>query len=134
MTNAGLGIVNDLLKITNTTTAAAAAIAGNPMLAISYGKYLKAGPKIATEGAKTIKGLVSEMNKQKKDIRQFKKDYTESGELKDPTTDAAALDANYSDNEPITKTPEEFEKQLAEAIEKDKSIVLPDDGDVDIEI
>jgi len=132
MTNSGLGLLNDLLKITAQTTSATAAIAGNPLLALSYGKYLKAGPKIAIEGGKTMKELMKRMNEQKKAIRKYKKDYTEAGELRDPTTDASAIDASYPDSEPITKTSAEFDKELADAMEKDKSITIPD-GDVDFE-
>ena len=133
MTNAGLDILNDLLKITAQTTAATAAIAGNPMLALSHGKYLKAGPKIAAEGGKTMKELMKKMNAQKKEIRQYKKDYTESGELADPTVPADVIDSNYSDNEPVTKTSEEYERELDAAMEANKNIKIPEDGDVDFE-
>lgn len=132
MTNSGMGILNDMLEITNKTTAASAYIAKNPMKALTYGKYLKAGPKIVAEGGKTMRELLKKMNAQKKEIRQYKKDYSESGVLKNPTTDAATIDANYSDNEPIVKTSEEFDKELAAAMEKDKTIKIPD-GDVDFE-
>ncbi len=132
MTNSGMGILNDMLNITNQTTAASAYITKNPLKVIKYGKYLKAGPKIVAEGGKTMKALLKRMTEQKKEIRQYKKDYSESGELKNPTTDAATIDANYSDNEPITKTSKDFDKELAAAMAKDKTIKIPD-GDIDFE-
>ena len=80
-----------------------------------------------------MKELMKKMNAQKKEIRQYKKDYTESGELADPTVPADVIDSNYSDNEPVTKTSEEYERELAAAMEANKNIKIPEDGDVDFE-
>lgn len=134
MTNAGLGILTDIVSITAETAVATASLTENPLVTLSHGKYLKAGPKLVTEGTKTVKELLRRMNEQKKEIRQYKKDYTESGELKDPTIDPAEIDSNYSNNEPITKTSEEVNKALAAIQATDPTITVPDDGDVDLDL
>lgn len=133
MTNTGLDILGDLVKITGETTVATASLAGDPLKALSYGKYLKAGPNIAIEGGKMMKQLLKKMNEQKKEIRQYKQDYSEAGELKDPTISAEEIDAHYSNNEPITKLSEEYNNAIAEIQAKDASIQVPEDGDADIE-
>ena len=133
MTNTGLAILGDLVKITGETTVATASLAGDPLKALSYGKYLKAGPNIAIEGGKMMKELLKKMNQQKKEIRQYKQDYSEAGELKDPTISAEEIDAHYSNNEPITKLSEEYNNAIAEIQAKDSSIQVPEDGDADID-
>jgi hypothetical protein len=133
MTNTGLAILGDLMKITGETTAATASLASDPLKALSYGKYLKAGPKIAIEGGKMMKELLKKMNQQKKEIRQYKKDYSEAGELKDPTISAEEIDAHYSNNEPIKMLSEEYNNAIAEIQAKDSSIQVPEDGDADID-
>ena len=134
MTTTGTEILADMASITAETAVATASLTENPLVALSHGKYLKAGPKLVAEGGKTLKELMKKMNQQKKEIRQYKKDYSESGEAKDPTIDPAQIDSNYSNNEPITKTSEEYDKELAAAQEKDKTITLPEDGDVEIDL
>lgn len=133
MTNTGLAILGDLVKITGETTVATASLAGDPLKALSYGKYLKAGPNIAIKGGKMMKELLKKMNQQKKEIRQYKQDYSEAGELKDPTISAEEIDAHYSNNEPITKLSEEYNNAIAEIQAKDSSIQVPEDGDADID-
>ena len=96
-------------------------------------RYLKAGPNIAIEGGKMMKELLKKMNQQKKEIRQYKQDYSEAGELKDPTISAEEIDAHYSNNEPITKLSEEYNNAIAEIQAKDSSIQVPEDGDADID-
>ena len=132
MTNTGLAILGDLVKITGETTVATASLAGDPLKALTYGKYLKAGPNIAIKGGKMMKELLKKMNQQKKEIRQYKQDYSEAGELKDPTISAEEIDAHYSNNEPVTKLSEEYNNAIAEIQAKDSSIQVPEDGDADI--
>ena len=134
MTMTGTEILADMAAITAETAVATASLTEDPLIAFSHGKYLKAGPKLVAEGGKTIKALLKRMNEQKKEIRQYKKDYSESGEAKDPTIDPAKIDSNYSNNEPITKTSEEVDKELAAAHEKDKTIVVPEEGDVNLDL
>lgn len=126
---AGTGIITDMASITAETAIATASLTENPLAALTHGKYLKAGPKLVVEGTKTIKELLSKMKAQRQEIRQYKKDFTETGELADPTIDPATIDSNYANSEPITKTSEEFEKELAAAMAKDASITLPEEGD-----
>lgn len=80
-----------------------------------------------------MKELLKKMNQQKKEIRQYKQDYSEAGELKDPTISAEEIDAHYSNNEPITKLSEEYNNAIAEIQAKDSSIQVPEDGDADID-
>lgn len=134
MTTTGVEILADMAAITAETAVATTSLTENPLVALSHGKYLKAGPKLVAEGGKTIKELLKKMKEQKKEIRQYKQDYTESGELKDPTMDPAQIDSNYSNNEPIAKTSEDFEKELAAAKAKDATINVPEEGDVKLDL
>ena len=102
------------------------------MLALSYLNYVLNGVNVATYGMSSLKDLVTNLHDQGKEIRQFKKDYAENGELKDATIDASNIDTHYSNNEPITKTPEEYEKELAAAKAEGQGIVPPD-GDVSLD-
>ena len=135
MTNTGLDILNDLLSITGETISATASLASNPLLAFSYGKYLKAGPKIVSMGGSTIKEILREIKTQKKAIRAYKKNYTEKGVLKDPSIDLTTIeDGVFADLETIQKPEDIVGKEIAEAMERNGNIgELPDGDDVDID-
>ena len=135
MTNAGLGILNDMLSITVETASATAALALNPLMALSYGKYIKAGPKILQMGGSTVKGLLKEIKTQRNAIRAYKKNYTESGVLIDPSIDPATIeDGVFADLETIQKAEDVVGRELADALAKNASIGdIPDGEDVDID-
>ncbi|MBQ9671960.1 MAG: hypothetical protein IJV34_03810 [Prevotella sp.] len=100
------------------------------MTALAYSTYIINGAAVSANGLIALKDMAVALRNQGKEIRQFKKDYTEDGELKNATMDASTLDDSYTNNEPIQKTSEEFEKELAAAKAEGEGITAPD-GDVD---
>lgn len=134
-TATGMEILSDLMEITTQTVAATTSLASKPMVALSHGKYLKAGPKIVSQGGRMVKELMKRMKEQKKAIRAYKQNYTESGVLQDPTIDPSTIEGGiFADLEVIQKPEDAVGKELADALAKDAQIGdLPDGEDIDID-
>ena len=67
----GTNIVLDAATITMMTVTAGTSLTENPLLAFSYGKYLKAGPKIVSLAYSEVKEIVNTTKKQMKDMKQI---------------------------------------------------------------
>ncbi len=100
------------------------------MTSLAYSSYIINGAMVCSNGILALKDMVVALRDQGKEIRQFKKDYTEDGELQNATMDASTIDASYANNEPIQKTSEEYEAELAAAKAEGEGITAPD-SDVD---
>ena len=101
------------------------------LTSLAFAKYITNGVSVGINGLTTLKEMVTQLSDQGKEIRQFKKDYTESGELADPTMDPKSIEDNYGNNEPIKKTSDEFEKELAAAKAEGAGVEAPD-GDINV--
>lgn len=112
----GTSIILDMANITVLTATATTALPSLGLKALSYGKYLKAGPIMAKDGAVEIKEIVSKCRTQAKAIRAYKNSFTESGELIDPQADVSNLEGvNLNDVPTITKPSEELAQELEKA-------------------
>ncbi len=100
------------------------------MTSLAYSSYIINGALVCSNGILALKDMAVALHNQGKEIRQFKKDYTEDGELQNATMDASTIDASYANNEPIQKTSEEYEAELAAAKAEGEGITAPD-SDVD---
>ncbi|MBQ2674320.1 MAG: hypothetical protein IJG07_06540 [Prevotella sp.] len=120
----GTGIIADLALITTSTAAATTALPGLGMKAFSYGKYLKAGPKIVQMGTDEIGEIVKMTKTQAKEIRALRKGYNEEGQLKDPSINPADIDGvDLTKAETIQiEDPDKLAEQMAQAKEEDKTV------------
>lgn len=69
----GTDIVLDAANITLMTTSAGLSLTSKPMLAFSYGKYLKAGPKIVGLAYNEVKEIVNRTKAQMKTMKEIHK-------------------------------------------------------------
>lgn len=128
--NAAIDIVKQMRDIVNQKDNVISAAKKDFMTALTYSSYIINGAAVSANGLIALKDMAVALRNQGKEIRQFKKDYTEDGELKNATMDASSIDDSYSNNEPIQKTSEEFDKELAAAKAEGEGITAPD-SDVD---
>ena len=92
LTLQGTSLLGDLAVITTSTAAASTALPSLGMKALSYGKYVKAGPKIVQMGTDEVGEIVKMTRTQAKEIRALRKGYNEEGQLKDASIDPSNID------------------------------------------
>lgn len=114
----GSNLLLDMADITTQTALAAAELPNLGLNALTYGKYVKAGPKIVAMGMNEIKEIIASCKAQARSIKAYKKSFTESGELIDPTADISKLEGlDIADVEPLRKPSEEMLAEV-EALKK----------------
>ena len=120
----GTNILADLALITTSTAAATTALPGLGMKAFSYGKYVKAGPKIVQMGTNEIGEIVKMTRTQAKEIRALRKGYNEEGQLKDGSVDPSNIDGvDLSKVETVEiEDPDKLAEQMAQAKVEDKAV------------
>ena len=69
----GTSIITDMALMATFTASASLALPSLGMKALSYGKYVKAGPKIIEQGGKEIKKIVKRARAQARQIQALKK-------------------------------------------------------------
>lgn len=112
----GTNIILDMANITLLTASATTALPSLGLNAFSYGKYLKAGPKLVQYGGQEIKEILTKCRAQAKQIRAYKNSFTEAGDLIDPQADTSNLDGvNLNDVPTITKPSGELAAELEKA-------------------
>lgn len=107
---------NIILDCTNLSLLTATATASLPSLgfnALSYGKYIKAGPKIVGMGGKEIKEIVTSCKAQAKAIRALKKSSTNTGDNKNAVMISSEIP---SEIEVVKKTSEEFDAKASQVV------------------
>lgn len=67
----GTDIVLDVANISLMTVTAGASLTENPLLAFSYGKYLKAGPKIVALAYQEVREIVNRTKQQMRTMKQI---------------------------------------------------------------
>lgn len=96
--------------------------------AIKYGKYVKIGGQLTGRCTTEMVDLMKRLRQQGKEIRAFKKSFSEAGELSDPSMDISNIDGiDFSATPVVEKSNEDFERELAEAAQVDQD----NSGDVD---
>lgn len=98
-----------LLTITKLGTRTANATAALPSLglkALSYGKYVKAGPKLISSASSELNGIIKRCTEQRKQIREMKKGLTQQQADANATVDASGI--NIDDVEVIQVSYDEF--------------------------
>ncbi len=132
MTLAGTNLILDMTNIGLLTTTAGLALPKLGLGAITYGKYIKAGPKLIGMASSEIKGIVKDCRAQARNIRAYKKNFSEKGELLDPQVDLSNLDGtNLADVPTVQKPQAEYEKEILSAAEEDKNAAAVDDDAFD---
>lgn len=119
----GTSLLGDLAVITTSTAAATAALPSLGLKALSYGKYVKAGPKIVQMGTEEIGEIVKMTRTQAKEIRALRKGYNEEGQLKDPSIDPSNIDGvDLTTAESLPCEQDKLLDQIAKATEENKSV------------
>lgn len=91
----GTDIVLDAANITLMTATATLSLTENPLLAFSYGKYLKAGPKIVGLAYNEVKEIVNRTKEQMrtmKEIHKSKVDKSTDTDILIPAGDSVNLE------------------------------------------
>ncbi len=115
---------NLLLDIANISLLSATATTALPELgamnALTYAKYLKAGPKIVQMGTQEIKQIIESCKAQAKVVKDYKNGFTEAGELKNVQGDASNLGGlDIANIETVVKTPQVYKEETTAAKEAD---------------
>ena len=115
------------------TASATTALPSLGMKALSYGKYLKAGPNIIGAGGKEMKRIYKAARAQAKQIKDLKAgkvddDYARNAEVNANAVDAgeASMDVLIS-SKPIQMEKSEFEKQMGEIKKQDDANPISDE-------
>ena len=97
-------------------------------IGFKYGKYVKIGGQLTGRCTTEMVDLLKRLRQQGKEIRAFKKSFSEAGELSDPSMDISNIDGiDFSATPVVEKSNEDFERELAEAAQVDQD----NSGDVD---
>lgn len=95
---------------------------------MKYMKYTKIGGQLTGRCTTEMVDLLKRLRQQGKEIRAFKKSFSESGELANPSLNMSNIDGiDFSATPVVEKSNEEFERELAEAAKDDQE----NSGDVD---
>lgn len=116
----GTAIITDMALITTYTASATAALPQLGMKALSYGKYLKAGPKIVEYGMKEIKDITKKARSQAKDIKKLKKGVTDDFKARYAEVKAGNVEAGNVGIRIIQMSKSEYQAQYAKATKEDK--------------
>lgn len=129
LTLQGTNLIADLALITASTAAATAALPGLGLKALSYGKYVKAGPKIVSMGTNEIGEIVKMTRQQAKEIRALRKGYNEEGQLKDGSVDPSNIDGvDLTKAETVQiSDPDKLAAQMAQANKEDQEVGEPEE-------
>lgn len=109
----GTNIVLDCASLSLLTATATTALPSLGLNALSYGKYLKAGPRIVAMGGQEIKEIVTSCKSQAKAIRSLKNSSTNTGENKDVVMISSQVPEGV---EIIQKTQEEMDALVNNAV------------------
>ncbi len=101
----GTSITADCVSIAAQTISATAELPKLGLGALTYAKYVKAGPNIIAKAGTEVKEIVASIKEQRASIRAYKKAYSESGELLDPSIDPSNIDGvNLADIPVVAKS------------------------------
>lgn len=132
MTLAGTNLILSMANIGLLTTSATMSLPSLGLGALSYGKYIKAGPKLIGMASSEIKGIVKDCRAQARNIKAYKKNFSEKGELLDPQADISNLDGTSLADVPTVQKPQaDYEKEILSAGEEDKNAPAVDDDAFD---
>lgn len=135
----GTSLLADLVSITAETASATATLPSLGLKALSYGKYVKAGPKIVSMGTKEIKAIMDSVKIQRKQIRAVRQYYKliEDKENPNAKADAKKILEVQLENVPEVALTEDEKKKAAEQEAADNALAKnsgynPDD-EVDLD-
>lgn len=116
----GAVILADMALMATYTASATSALPNLGMKAFSYGKYLKAGPKIIDYGMQEIKQIRKKARSQAKDIKQLKKGVTDDFKARYAEVKAGNVEAGNVGIRVIQMSKAEYQTQYAQAVKEDK--------------
>lgn len=113
------GLLLDMTNLTLATTTATTALAGNPMLGLTHGKYLKAGPVLVGRAGKEMKVIYKKARAQAKMIKALKAGQTDELEALNAEMNAGDVEVGNASIRVIEKTRADYNAQLVVANEED---------------
>ncbi len=132
----GMNILLDAALVTTSTANATLALPSLGLKALSYAKYVKAGPKMASYALKEIKELNELCKEQRKQIRAIKKlqdGYANSEEAEDVKISTSKLEEiGITDVATVVMPSDVYQKEKEAADLADSQ--LPDNADDEIEL
>lgn len=114
-------IALDMTLIATYTASATASLPGLGLKALSYGKYLKAGPKIVELGGKEMKTIYKQARTQAKQIKALKEGKIDDVKALNAKMKADSVDAGVASMRVIEKSKKDYEKQFAIIQNEDKN-------------
>lgn len=112
----GTNITLDCASLSLHTASATLALPSLGLKALSYGKYVKSGPRIVGMGAQEIKEIVTSCKAQAKAIRALKKSSTNTGDNKDVVMISSQVPEGI---EIVQKTKEEMDELVNNAVKEE---------------
>ena len=116
----GASILADMTLMATYTASATSALPSLGMKALSYGKYLKAGPKMIDYGMKEIKEITTKARSQAKDIKKLKKGVTDDFKARYAEVKTGNVEAGNVGIRVIQMSKSDYQAQYAKAIKEDK--------------
>jgi hypothetical protein len=116
----GASILADMTLMATYTASATSALPSLGMKALSYGKYLKAGPKMIDYGMKEIKEITTKARSQAKDIKKLKKGVTDDFKARYAEVKTGNVEAGNVGIRVIQMSKSDYQAQYAKATKEDK--------------
>lgn len=113
-------LVLDATNLTLATTTATTALASNPLLALSHGKYLKAGPVLTGRAFKEMKVIYKKARAQAKLIKALKAGQTDNLEALNAEVHAGEMEAGAASLKTYKKVEGDYLKQCEEVTAVDE--------------
>ncbi|MCM1515632.1 MAG: hypothetical protein NC080_04340 [Paraprevotella sp.] len=113
------GLALDATNLTLATTNASMALASAPLLSLSHGKYLKAGPILTGRAFKEMKVIYKRARAQAKQIKALKAGKIDEVKALNAEVNAGDVEASAASLRVIEKSKTDYDSQLAEATNVD---------------
>lgn len=108
------GLALDATNLTLATTNATLSLSSAPLLSLSHGKYLKAGPVLTGRALKEMKVIYKKARAQAKQIKALKAGKIDEVKALNAEVNAGDVDAGAASLRVIEKNKADFDSQLAE--------------------
>lgn len=113
------GLVLDMTNLTLATATATTALAGSPLVAISYGKYLKAGPLLVGRAGKEMKIIYQKARAQAQLIKALKSGQTDNLEALNAELYAGIVEGGAASMRVIEMNRPDYDAQYERAQNED---------------
>ncbi len=120
-------IALDMTLIATYTAGATAALPGLGIKALSYGKYVKVGPKIVSMGGATMKTIYKKARAQAKQIKALKAGKIDDVKALNAEVNAGNVDAGAATIRVIEKQKKDYEAEFGKITKEDNETPITND-------